>query len=295
MLSITPRLVAGALLFSSLAFAGCGDSGGSGGMPDQYQFGGDRPVFLNVPSTYDNSVPTPLLVVLHGFGANAYTQLAYTKLDQLVEEQGILMVAPEGTTDQDGKQFWNATDACCDFYDTGVDDVAYISGLIEEISSVWNVDPSRVYIFGHSNGGYMAYRMACDRADLISAIVSLAGATYLDTTACDPSADVSVLQIHGTADAMVPYDGGTYAPGAIRSTEIWAGYDGCTGQLSDNDRMLDLDTTLAGDETTVQSWGGCPSGTGVELWTIDGGGHIPAVTDDFRSEVWSFLAAHPRN
>jgi len=277
--------------------AGCG--GGGSETPEQIQFGGDRPAYLEVPTDYDHSVPTPLLVVLHGFSANGYTQLAYTGLGSLVEQEGILLIAPDGTVNSDGQQFWNATDACCDDEATGVDDVAYLSGLVEDISSVWNVDPARVFFFGHSNGGYMSYRMACDRADLVAALFSLAGATWADPAACEPSQPVSVLQAHGDADTVVLYQGGDFSigsyPGAAATVATWAGYDGCTGALTEDTVRLDIDESLDGDDTAVARHAGCPAGIDAELWTIEAGGHIPNVNQtDFPALVWSWLSAHPR-
>ena len=256
-------------------------------MPTRYQFGGDRPVTLDVPAGYDHGAGAPLLLVLHGFGANAYTQLAYTGLDELVVEEGALLLAPEGTLNGDGKQFWNASPACCDFEGTGVDDVGYLTTLIDEVSAEWNVNA--VYLFGHSNGGYMSYRMACDRADRIDGMVSLAGLAMADDSACQPAREVPVLQIHGTADGTVPYDGGNSEPGAMASATLWAGHNGCTGGAQASGASLDLDSTIAGAETGVEVFAGCPDTAGVELWTIEGGGHIPVVTDAFRAEVWQFL------
>ncbi len=276
----------------AVALVACG--GGDPQTPDQYEFGGNRSVFLEVPTTYDHSQPTPLLIVLHGFGANAFLQLRYTGLDKLIEEQGVLLAAPEGTEGQDGKQFWNATDWCCDNFGTGVDDVAYITGLIDEISGVWNVDPKRVFLFGHSNGGFMSYRMACDRADRVAAIVSLAGGTWLDDSKCQPSEPVSVLQIHGDADETVLYEGGAGYPSAQRSTELWAAHDGCSTSRTAGTSKLDLVDTLAGEDTTVDVYEGCDAGKDVQLWTIEGGSHIPVVTDDFRAQLWAWLMAHAK-
>jgi polyhydroxybutyrate depolymerase len=277
------------------ALAACG--GGNGETPTQIEFGGDRVAYLEVPTTYDHSVPTPLLVVLHGFTANGYTQLRYTHLIDLVEGEGILAIGPDGTVNDSGQQFWNATDACCDEDDSGVDDVAYLGGLVEEIQSVYNVDPAQVFFFGHSNGGYMSYRMACDRTDLVSALVSLAGATWADSTACTPSETVSVLQIHGDLDSTVLYAGGDFSigsyPGAVETVRMWADYDGC-GELATTDERLDLDEGLSGDDTAVARHGGCPEGIDAELWTIEGGGHIPDVSAGFPDEVWAWLSAHAR-
>jgi polyhydroxybutyrate depolymerase len=116
-------------------------------------FGGARPVALfRAPEGYDRKKPIPLVIVLHGFGAGGYTQAAYFGLASLVEEKKFLLVAPDGTPDSKGRRFWNAVDTCCDFDKTGVDDVKYITGLVDEIATKWTVDRKRVFLVGHSNG-----------------------------------------------------------------------------------------------------------------------------------------------
>ena len=102
------------------------------------------------------------------------------KFRPLAEARGFLYCYPDGTIDRWGNRFWNATDACCDFGNTGVDDAGYLRGVIEEIARRFAVDRKRVYLIGHSNGGFMAYRMACQSADLIAGIASLAGTTFLE-------------------------------------------------------------------------------------------------------------------
>jgi polyhydroxybutyrate depolymerase len=274
------------------ALVGCGDE--SVEAPTQWEFGGDRPVALHVPAGYDHREPTPLLVLLHGLGATGFVQTAYTGLGQLVDEEGILFAAPDGTVDPQGRQFWNATDACCDYYASGVDDVAYIGGLIEEISSVWNVDPARVYLVGHSNGGFMSYRVACDRADLVAGVVSLAGATWRDQAeACAPSRPVSVLQIHGDADDVILYAGAQSYPSAEGTVERWAATNGCAGELSLAPERLELDNAVAGQDTRIERYGPCDQDATVELWTIEGGSHVPRLNANFRAAVWAWLDARP--
>src|SRR5262249_16538348 len=158
-----------------------------------------------------------------------------------------------------------------------VDDVAYLDGLIREISGVYNVDSRRVYLVGHSNGGFMAYRMACDRAQEIAAIVSLAGATWENPAKCAPDRAVSGLQIHADRDQEVLDGGGRSSdqgiegyPGAMGSIERWASYNRCRPAIPSAGKPLDLDA-LDGAETAVTRIGGCPSGISVELWTIQGG------------------------
>jgi polyhydroxybutyrate depolymerase len=144
----------------------------------------------------------------------------------------------------------------------------------------------------------MAYRMACDHADQIAAIVSLAGATFLDADRCKPSQQVSVLEVHGTADEYISYDGGTFVDEAFPSAETtvttWASYDGCDPDLTPTGDRLDVEPSIPGDETVVSRVEGCPPGIAVELWTMMGAGHIFSFTPDFVPSLIDFLLAHPR-
>jgi polyhydroxybutyrate depolymerase len=264
----------------------------------QKTFGGDRPVTISVPDEYDNNKPSPLVVVLHGYSASGLLETDYLGFDVLVDEANVIVAAPDGTVDSFGNRFWNATDACCNFDHSTVDDVGYISSLITDISAEWNVDQNRVYLMGHSNGAFMAYRMACDRADLLAGIVALAGDTWEDGSRCRPSEKVSVLDIQGDADETISATGGaiegvTY-PGAAQSVAMWAGYDHCSGMLVPGGPNLDLDMSLPGAETSDQIFSGCPSGSGLELWTIHGGMHLPNFYPTFHTTAWGWMNAHPR-
>ena len=149
--------------------------------------------------------------MLHGYGASGLFQNLYLRLGDIADEEGFFIAAPDGTLDATQKRFWNATDLCCDFEKTGVDDVRYLTGLVSEIRAAYAIDPKRIYIVGHSNGGAMAYRLACDASEQFAAIVSLAGPFFEDVKRCAPSSPVAVQHMHGTADEVVPYDGGPLA------------------------------------------------------------------------------------
>jgi polyhydroxybutyrate depolymerase len=271
---------------------------GQGGEGGAQPIGGDRPVDVFVPSSYDGSTAVPLVILLHGYSATGNLQELYFNLQDQAEEKGFLYVHPDGLKDAQNNQFWNASDACCDFANTGVDDSAYLASLVDEISAQYAVDAKRVFFVGHSNGGFMSYRMACDHADKIAAIVSLAGAMPLDTSLCQPSAPVAVLQIHGTADDTILYDGGSTLskyPSAQQSVDAWVNSNGCNKTPDLSSPPLDLDTGLAGDETSVSQWkAGCQPGGDVELWTLEGGGHIPALSSNFAPGVIDFLLSHPK-
>lgn len=259
----------------------------------------DRPFEVFVPSGYDEATATPLVILLHGYSASGDGQEAYFQFQPLAEERGFLYVHPDGLKDPRSNQFWNATDACCNFADPKPDDSAYLAAIIEQVEATYNVDPKRIFVAGHSNGGFMSYRMACDHADKVAAIASLAGATFADVEACTPSEPVSVLQIHGTVDETIQFmgadiDGNAY-PSAATSVETWAAYNDCgTTSPAPGDVELDLDGQVEGAETMTAAFADCPDGIGVELWTINGGPHIPAISPVFAPAVIDFLLAHPK-
>lgn len=278
------------------------EDAGGGALTDASEptpLGGDRPTTLHVPSGYVPGTAAPIVVVLHGYGASGAVQDLYFGLTAASDARGFLLAAPDGRIDTTGKRYWNATDACCDFGATGVDDSTYLSSLIEEIKARYTVDPKRVFLVGHSNGGFMSYRMACDHSDQIAAIASLAGAMYSDVSRCQARSPVSVLQIHGTADKTVAYAGGLFAgqafPSAAVSVSSWASIDGCTATADTSGPRLDLDAQLAGTDTTTTRYGtGCKPGGHAELWTIEGGSHIPSLSATFTTQVLDFLFAHPK-
>lgn len=256
----------------------------------------DRPFQLHIPASYQSGVKAPLVIVLHGYTASGAQQESYFKLTAESDRRGFLYAMPDGTKNSRGERFWNATPACCDFGRTGVDDSGYLAGLIDTVSAQYSVDPGRVYVTGHSNGGFMAYRMACEHADKITAIVSLAGAMNDDPTQCTPSRPVSVLEIHGTSDETIGYDGGANAgnsfPSVTTTLSDWRGYDGCADKADTSSKPLDLVTDLPGAETTVTAYR-CAKGSTVELWSVKDGKHVPSLSENFAPAVIDFLYAQP--
>jgi len=252
-----------------------------------------RPYDFDQPAGYDASKPYPLIVLLHGFGANGFVQDALFGFNQLADARGVFVAHPDGTLNSGMSRFWNATDACCDEEHSGVDDVAYLNAVVDDMEANFNIDKKRVFFVGHSNGGFMSHRMACDSADRIAAIVPLAGDVWLDASKCNPSSPVAVAQVHGDADTLVPYDGDAVEPSAKQSVATWAAKNGCTGDLTDTGKTLDIDYSLAGAETSVAAFT-CAHGA-AELWTIHGGVHVPSfLIPDWGNAVFDWLMAHPK-
>ncbi len=263
-------------------------------------FGGDRPVQLGVPFDVEAGETYPLFLILHGYGVDGFTQQAYLGLGALRSTPGAFVLAPDGTLDDGGNRFWNASGACCDFADNGVDDVAYLGGLIDDVMAAWPVDPTRVFVVGHSNGGFMAHRLACERADVVTGIAELAGAGIsTDDAVCMPSAPVNVLHMHGTNDATVAFGGGVLLagmdpyPDAVTTTGQWADDNGCSVNR-DEHASIDIITNVPGFETVPSDYRDCPAGGAVTLWQIDGGQHIPTLTDGFAPALIDWLTSHPR-
>lgn len=302
--STTTSTGAGGVGQGGAAQGGAGH-GGAGGQAAAHAckettFGGDRPVKLHVPASYQCGSSAPLLFMLHGYTSTGDIEEFYFNLTAASDAKGFLYAHPEGTKDSQQSQFWNATDACCNFHGSKVDDSTYLVGLIDEIAAEYDIDPKRVYLFGHSNGAFMAYRMACDHADRIAAIGGLAGAMFQDPSKCAATEPVSVLAIHGTLDASIAYAGGliganTY-PSATTTVADWAKIDGCEPTPDASGAPLDLDSVLMGadlsaNETTVSKYVDCKAGASVALYTMQGGGHIPTLSKTFTSSVVDFLLA----
>jgi len=259
---------------------------------------GDRPFTLVLPNNYQPNTPAPLIIGLHGYTAESPYAQSYFELGKVADQNGILTVYPTGSKDSNGYLFWNATPACCNFDSSTVDDEAYLLSIIDSVSKDYAVDPARIYIVGHSNGGFMAHRMACNQSDRIAAIVSLSGMTYSNPKSCKPTSPVSVLQINGTNDAVITYTGGylfgNAYPSARKTIDLWGKINQCGKKPYRVLPRLDLDRKLAGAETTVLRYKGCKTRATSELWTINKGKHAPELSAKFAESVVSFLLSHPK-
>jgi len=216
-------------------------------------------------------------------------------LREHADELGFAFIAPEGKLDYSGRRFWNASGSCCNFDGLEVDHVAAISEWIDAALKHPRVDARRVYIVGFSNGGFMAYRAACEIAPRLRGIFSIAGAGPSEPAACHPQEQLSVVQIHGDADAIVSFTGGhLFAdsrrprhPAAEASLKPFAKLDGC-GDTPRFDRDLDLDPRIPGAETAVEGFPDCSFGA-VELWRIRGGDHASGLSRRSLRAIWDFI------
>ncbi|MBL9037640.1 MAG: hypothetical protein JNG84_03895 [Archangium sp.] len=255
----------------------------------------ERPVRLVVPPTASGT-KLPLLVLLHGYGSNSEQINQAWHATATALAKGFVLALPEGTPDSQGRKFWNATPACCDRENRGIDDVAYLSAVLDAIEAEVPIDTSRVYFAGHSNGSFMSFRMGCERATRVTAIAGLAGADFPSAETCVPSRPVSVLHAHGTRDDVIRYEGAPTAyPSAREAALRWAGRGGCDVAQPTAGAAMDLDRSVPGAETRVERWAtGCSAGVDVELWTLEGSSHGPPFNDDWMPKVSDWLLRHRR-
>jgi polyhydroxybutyrate depolymerase len=257
---------------------------------------------LVVPKGYDSSRPAPLVLLLHGYGGSGDSQLKYFGFEAVANKRTVFVAHPDGLLDSKGSRYWEGSGPCCDFDHSQVDDVAYLTAVVHDVQKRYAIDPKRIFAVGHSNGAFMAHRLGCERAELFAAVFSVAGAQFIDASKCRPSRPVSVVELHGDADDTISYTGGSIKDRAGRSTDYpsasqtvatWAELDGCVGPIASSGKTLDLDWILPGAETAVSTFGTCAGLAGVELWTIAGGHHTPALSSAFADIALDFLLAHP--
>jgi polyhydroxybutyrate depolymerase len=244
---------------------------------------------VHVPAGYRPDRAVPAVLLLHGNGGSAADMDADTGLSELADRHGFLAVYPQGISIGVGRPFW----ATAGRVEAGVDDLRFVTDLLDDLQRRLCVDPARVGAGGHSAGGGVAARVACDLAGRVAAVATIAGALYTEPGECRPSRAVPVLVIHGTNDPVVPYGGRTPTvewPLAMPSLPTWvaewATRDGCTG-----DPAVFLDTP----EVTAGRWSGCRDGAEVVHYRVNGGGHgAPRELGGrpLAQVLWEFFAAH---
>lgn len=173
-----------------------------------YQIPGGRKYLLYVPLSYSASRPTPLVLFLHGGGGHMEQGAASYGWREKANEAGFIVAFPNGSSRMPRQHLatWNAGNCCGYARDHDVDDVRFVRQLIADIEGRVNIDTSKRFATGMSNGGMMVYRLACEMADTFAAVAAVAGTD--NTTACNPSRPISIMHIHARDDTHVLFDGG---------------------------------------------------------------------------------------
>jgi polyhydroxybutyrate depolymerase len=252
--------------------------------------GVSRAYKVHVPPSYDGS-PIPVVLNFHGLNSNGFQQELLTQMSVLSDSENFIVAYPDGIG-----QSWNAGECCDPAHSTGVDDIAFVNAMLDDISSDYCVDQKRVYATGMSNGGLMSHRLGCELADRIAAIGPVAGAVVVLT--CNPSRPMPVMHFHGTDDQLVPFAGiaSVGLPSVPDMIAAWAARDNCQGAAVE---------TFSNGDSHCETFENCDAGSEVTLCTVEGGGHtwpgglpVPSLgftTQDLNatSAMWDFFLAHP--
>lgn len=260
--------------------------------------GQKRDYLLYVPRSYDRSRPTPLVISMHGAGLWGAAQKETSQWNKLADSRGFIVVYPSGIGGK-GVRIWHV--------ETGAGlmmDVRFISELIDTLKASYNIDSTRIYANGLSNGGGMSFVLSCTLSDRIAAIGMVAAAQTLPWGWCTDHRAVPMIAFHGTADREVPYNGGSswVSPRPFPNVSTWAANWARRNRCGANP----VESTMARD-VTRRAYTNCADDAAVVLYTVQGGGHTwPGGTPlpkwfvgrttrsiDATSLMWSFFGEHP--
>lgn len=264
-----------------------------------------RTYTVHLPRGIGDEYALPLVIVLHGGGGNDDNAARMTRFSAQADKEEFIVVYPNGTGKlQDRILTWNSGNCCGYARDNNVDDVGFIRALIEQLQREYPINPKRIYATGISNGGMMAYRLACELSDKLAAIAPVAGALNVE---CIPAQPVAVIAFHGAADQHVLYDGG--APiskldprprtdnSVAFAISFWVKQNQCAASPQKLER----------GKTTVETYSNCRNNAEVVLYTLKDFGHAwpqgargTILADDPTAEIsataviWEFFAKHPK-
>ena len=178
-----------------------------------------RQFVVYVPTNYNTDTDYPLMINFHGFGGTASDFVETADMRSLAESENFIVVYPQGTL-LGGYPHWNSSAPSSD-NKSSVDDIGFVEALIENISSTYSINENRIYAAGYSNGGFMSYYLACNSTKF-AAIGSVAGTMIDDSYQnCNALVPTPMINIHGTADSVVLYEGDSYGSTAIKDVVTW--------------------------------------------------------------------------
>ncbi len=255
-----------------------------------------RDYILYVPEIYTPGEAVPLILNFHGYTSNAFEQLNYGDFRPIADTAGFIVVHPMGTVDLLGNTHWNVG-----WGTSSVDDLGFTAALIDSLSAEYSINQDRIYSTGMSNGGFMSYHLACELSERIAAIASVTGTMNVNQPAtCSPGHPMPVMEIHGTADATVPYTGNFLFGTTPAAVAYWVNYNNCESTPS----ITAIPDTDGGDGCTAehQVYTGGNNGSTVEHFKIINGEHtwpgsafggLGTNQDiDACNEIWRFFSKY---
>lgn len=267
--------------------------------------GRSRTYLVHVPAS-QAAKALPLVLVFHGGYGTGAIAAQMSDFNRHADREQFFVVYPDGI-----EQSWNDGRGTTPADRQAIDDVGFVSALIDHLAQQFPVDPNRVYAAGMSNGAIFSFRLGCELSHRLAAIAAVAGMmAEAVVPQCAPSAPLSVLILKGTADPLTPYEGGETRKGtggrvlsAPASAEYWAKHNGCQGEAK-----TEALPTVVADGTSVERMTrvGCHDGSEVVLYTVKGMGHAWPPTDphapklsgrtshnlDATEVIWEFFKRH---
>jgi polyhydroxybutyrate depolymerase len=247
---------------------------------------------IYVPAIYDGTTPVPLVFNFHGYGSDFIEQEQYGDFRAIADTANFILVHPNGTPDNFGTNSWNT------FGNSSTNDIGFITNLIDSLKQTYNIDTTAIYSTGMSNGGFMSYELACQLSERIAAVASVTGSITTSYLAlCNAQHPMPVMQIHGTNDGTVDYNG-TFIFEPIESViNYWIQFNNCDTNAVFN-AIPDVVTT---DNCTAEHYvyPNGNNGVEVEFYKIINGGHswpgapinLNTTNMDFQAnqEIWRFF------
>jgi len=239
-----------------------------------------------------------LVMMLHGYSSNNNNLLSYSKMNAIADQNGFMICYPQGAiTYLTNQSHWNANLQMSD-----INDIDFLSDLVIEIQKQYKVSKENVFVAGMSNGGFMSYTLGCERSDIFKAVASVTGTmSGYDWENCSPEYKIPVMQISGTIDRTVPWDGTMNtafgwggAPHILEVMEFWSDLNACT-----KDELINFPDIDKSDNSTVSLTKKKGGSYNNEVWfyKIEGGGHDwPGAwgNKDINAseEIWKFFDSH---
>ncbi len=251
----------------------------------------DRTYLVHIPPGLDMVHPVPVVFLLHGYDNEVYFEISdlehMTGFNDIADKSGFVAVYPSGVSG-----VWNAGSCCGIAVENKVDEASFFRQILADLGKNFTVDTKRVYASGFSQGGMMAFRLACEMPDTFAAVAPVAGALVFSP--CQPNQPVSIMQVHGKRDMSIPYTGGLGGfmtgeytfPAVEASLAEWAQLDGCASTATTDQQGVALHTVYPG----------CKGGSSVELYTIDvlGANWPSQYVLPVSQMIWDFFKTHPK-
>ena len=256
----------------------------------------NREFYIYIPDDIDTTnSQVPLLFSLHGYTSRAIWNLGYTGFQSIAETEKFIVIYPQGTIlASTGETHWNVGGWTVG---STTDDVDYLSSLIDWAYSEYKIDRNRVYSTGMSNGGFMSYHLACNLSYKIAAVASVTGSMTPQTyNSCSPTHPTAILQIHGTADGVVPYYGNSISRAIPTVMDYWEEYNDCEQEIIN---IID-DVNGDGDGGYLYSYNQCLSDVNLRLYLMTNMGHEWPTNNGQNdiiaaNEIWYFLKKYDLN